>query len=114
PVCPGIPYGRGRRVRWRGKAKRSRRSADRSKIPAATAGNRGPRTQGPPRDNGDKTVTEIHEHLAHDTLVGWAWAPGGNREPAPGTQAQFGALITAWIETGAARPTRWCLGRPPP
>ena len=59
-----------------------------------------------PRRNGGKTLTQIHEHLAHDTLLGWAWAPGGNREPAPGTQAQFGALITAWIETGAACPTR--------
>ena len=39
-----------------------------------------------------------------DTLVGWAWQPGGTREPAPGTQEQFGALIAAWIETGAACP----------
>jgi hypothetical protein len=59
-----------------------------------------------PRRNGVKTLTQIHEHLAHDTLVGWAWAPGGNREPAPGTQAQLSALIAAWIETGTACPTR--------
>ncbi len=59
-----------------------------------------------PRRNGGKTLTQIHEHLAHDTLVGWAWAPGGTREPAPGTQAQLGALIAAWIETGTACPTR--------
>ena len=59
-----------------------------------------------PRRNGGKTLAEIHEHLAHDTLVGWAWSPGGNREPAPGTQAQLGALIAAWIETNAACPTR--------
>ena len=59
-----------------------------------------------PRRNGGKTLAQIHEHLAHDTLVGWTWAPGGNREPAPGTQAQLGALIDAWIETGAACPKR--------
>jgi hypothetical protein len=59
-----------------------------------------------PRRNGVKTLTQIHEHLADDTLVGWAWAPGGNREPAPGTQAQLSALIAAWIETGTACPTR--------
>jgi hypothetical protein len=59
-----------------------------------------------PRRNGGKTLTQIHEHLAHDTLVGWAWAPGGHREPAPGTQAQLGALIAAWIETGTVCPTR--------
>jgi hypothetical protein len=48
----------------------------------------------------------MHEHMAHDSLVGWGWAPGGQREPAPGTQAQFGALIKAWIDTGAACPPR--------
>lgn len=44
-------------------------------------------------------------HMAEDALVGWAWHPGGNRTPAPGTQAEFGALIGAWLETGARCPT---------
>lgn len=54
--------------------------------------------------NGGKTLAAIHEHMAHDTLVGWGWNPGGNREPAPGTQAQLGKLIEAWIESGASCP----------
>jgi NAD(P)-dependent dehydrogenase (short-subunit alcohol dehydrogenase family) len=37
------------------------------------------------------------------TLV-WGWAPGAEREPAPGTQKEFGALIRAWVESGAACP----------
>ncbi len=57
-----------------------------------------------PARNGGKTLAQIHEHMAHDTLVGWGWAPGGKRQPAPGTQEQFGQLIAAWIETGAACP----------
>ena len=57
-----------------------------------------------PRRNGGKSMAQIHEHMASDSLVGWAWQPGAAREPAPGTQAQFGALIAAWIETGAACP----------
>ena len=57
-----------------------------------------------PRRNGGKTLAAIHEHMAHDSLVGWAWMPGGNREPAPGTQAQLGALIAAWIQSGATCP----------
>jgi hypothetical protein len=57
-----------------------------------------------PRRNGGKTLAQIREHMARDSLVGWGWNPGANREPAPGTQAQFGALIAAWIETGAACP----------
>jgi hypothetical protein len=57
-----------------------------------------------PKRNGGKKLSAIQEHMAHDSLVGWAWRPGGNREPAPGTQAQLGALIAAWIESGAACP----------
>jgi hypothetical protein len=59
-----------------------------------------------PRRNGGRTLAQIHEHVAHDSLVGWAWMPGGSREPAPGTQEQLGALIAAWIATGAACPVR--------
>ena len=54
--------------------------------------------------NGGKSLAQIQEHMGHDSLVGWAWNPGGNRAPAPGTQAQFGALIEAWIAGGAACP----------
>ena len=57
-----------------------------------------------PKRNGGKTLAQIEEHMAHDSLVGWGWMPGANREPAPGTQAQFGALISAWIASGAACP----------
>ncbi|HKU38328.1 MAG TPA: Isoquinoline 1-oxidoreductase subunit [Polyangiales bacterium] len=57
-----------------------------------------------PKRNGGKTLSQIHEHMAKDTLVGWGWNPGGGRTPAPGTQEQFGALIGAWIESGAECP----------
>lgn len=59
-----------------------------------------------PKRNGGRTLAQLQEHMAHDTLVGWAWDPGGGRKPAPGTQAQFGELITAWIETGAECPAQ--------
>lgn len=57
------------------------------------------------RRNGGKTLAQIQEHMATDHLVGWGWKPGGNRVPAPGTQEQLGALIQAWIDTGAACPS---------
>jgi len=57
-----------------------------------------------PARNGDKTLAQLVEHTAHDPLVAWGWAPGADREPAPGTQAQLGALVAAWVETGAACP----------
>ena len=57
-----------------------------------------------PARNGKRSLAQIHDHMAHDELVGWGWHPGGTRTAAPGTQAQFGELIDAWIKTGAACP----------
>ena len=57
-----------------------------------------------PARNGGRSLAQLHEHMATDSLVGWAWSPGFNRKPAPGTQKEFGALIDAWIKTGAACP----------
>jgi hypothetical protein len=59
-----------------------------------------------PARNGGHSVAEIVEHMASDSLVGWAWNPGADREPAPGTQAVFGALVKAWADAGAACPAR--------
>jgi len=57
-----------------------------------------------PARNGQRSLAQLHDHMAHDDLVGWAWHPGGTRTPAPGTQDRFGKLIDAWIKTGAACP----------
>ena len=58
-----------------------------------------------PARNGGKDLEAILHHMEADDLVGWGWAPGADRTPAPGTQAQFGALMRAWAETGAACPS---------
>jgi hypothetical protein len=57
-----------------------------------------------PERNGGKTLAELQQHMAEDSLVGWGWQPGAGREPAPGDQATFGELIAAWIDTGAHCP----------
>lgn len=57
-----------------------------------------------PARNGKRDLAAIHEHMAQDHLVGWAWHPGGTLAPVPGTQARFGALVQAWIDSGAACP----------
>jgi hypothetical protein len=57
-----------------------------------------------PARNGGRKLDQVVEHLRSDSLVGWAWAPGPGREPAPGTQAAFGALVDAWARSGAACP----------
>jgi hypothetical protein len=58
-----------------------------------------------PKRNGGKSLAQIVEHNAHDELVGWGWKPGADREPAPGTQERFGAIVAAWVETGAECPS---------
>lgn len=57
-----------------------------------------------PERNGGKSMEELIHHMADDELVGWAWHPGAGRTPAPGTQKEFGALIKAWVDSGAACP----------
>jgi hypothetical protein len=57
-----------------------------------------------PARNGGRSLQQILTHVATDTLVGWAWAPGFGRKPAPGTQQELGALIDAWVKSGAACP----------
>jgi hypothetical protein len=57
-----------------------------------------------PARNGGRSVEALVEHIGTDHLVGWAWTPGFGRRPAPGTQGQAGALVEAWVKTGAACP----------
>jgi hypothetical protein len=57
-----------------------------------------------PARNGNRSVDALIEHIGEDHLVGWAWAPGYGRQPAPGTQKQARALVEAWVKTGAECP----------
>ncbi|WP_378952583.1 Isoquinoline 1-oxidoreductase subunit [Mesorhizobium sp. ANAO-SY3R2] len=57
-----------------------------------------------PERNGGKSLEAIVEHMVHDSLVGWGWAPGAGRAPVPGTQDVFGELIRRWASDGAACP----------
>ena len=54
--------------------------------------------------NGDRSLEQIVEHMAHDELVGWGWNPGLGRTAVAGTQKEFGALIKAWADNGAHCP----------
>lgn len=59
-----------------------------------------------PARNGNRKVEDLIHHIGTDTLVGWAWHPGFGRTPAPGTQKEAGALVEAWVKTGAACPAK--------
>ena len=57
-----------------------------------------------PARNGNRSLQDLIAHIGDDTLVGWARHPGPGRTPAPGTQQDAKALVTAWVESGAACP----------
>jgi hypothetical protein len=59
-----------------------------------------------PERNGGRDVAAILKHATSDSLVLWAWQPGPGRTPAPGSNAEFGNLLTAWAQTGAHCPAR--------
>jgi hypothetical protein len=57
-----------------------------------------------PARNGNRSLESLVEHIGEDHLVGWAWAPGRGRKPAPGTQKEAGALVEAWVKSAAVCP----------
>jgi len=57
-----------------------------------------------PERNGDRSLDDLIHHMGEDHLVAWAWHPGEGRTSAPGTQAEFGALVAAWVASGAECP----------
>ncbi len=57
-----------------------------------------------PARNGGKSLAALVDHNSHDALIAWGWAPGKGRAAVPGSQAAFGALTRAWVESGAHCP----------
>ncbi len=57
-----------------------------------------------PETNGNRDALEIAEHLNHDLILHWAWAPGGNREPAPYSLQEHVNDILAWGVAGTPCP----------
>jgi hypothetical protein len=57
-----------------------------------------------PARNGQRGMMDLVEHARRDALVAWGWQPGFDRRPPPGSQAEFAALVGAWVESGAACP----------
>jgi hypothetical protein len=57
-----------------------------------------------PDRNGARSLAQIYSHIMNDSLIAWAWSPGAGRATPPGSLPEFGALLAAWIETGAHCP----------
>ena len=59
-----------------------------------------------PRMTGGKDLSAMYAHMRDDKLVAWGWNPGGNRAPAPATQAQTAAAFKTWMDAGSPCPTQ--------
>jgi hypothetical protein len=57
-----------------------------------------------PKKNGNRGVAELVDHMEHDALVAWGWAPGANRKPVPIGKDEFVSLLKTWAGAGAPCP----------
>lgn len=56
-----------------------------------------------PKQNGNRTVQQIVEHL-QTPLVLWGWNPGDGRTPIPMSQHEFLTRVKRWASQGAGCP----------
>ena len=57
-----------------------------------------------PKQNGNRTLEQLYDHIAHDDLVGWGWDPGSGRTLPPLSRPDTTAQMRIWIDGGAACP----------
>ncbi|MEM6931940.1 MAG: hypothetical protein AAF602_33725, partial [Myxococcota bacterium] len=57
-----------------------------------------------PSRNGQRSLDDLLEHVAHDSLVLWGWSPGGGRTTPPLDHPSFVAAFRTWVAAGAPCP----------
>ncbi len=57
-----------------------------------------------PKENNDRNVDQLVEHLTEDELVLWGWNPGEGRTPIPMPHEEFVAKVKQWQAAGAPCP----------
>lgn len=57
-----------------------------------------------PKQTRGRDVAGLIDHVAHDELVAWGWAPGPGRAPVPIPRSDVVAAMQAWADAGAPCP----------
>ena len=60
-----------------------------------------------PKQNRNRNLGQLVEHLTEDKLVMWGWDPGEGRTPIPMPHEEFAAKVKRWQTAGAPCPARW-------
>src|SRR6266849_4857974 len=59
-----------------------------------------------PKQNKNRNLDQLVEHLTEDKLVMWGWNPGEGRSPVPMPHDEFAAKVKQWRVAGAPCPSR--------
>ncbi|MEY2412191.1 MAG: hypothetical protein QOD84_797 [Acidobacteriaceae bacterium] len=57
-----------------------------------------------PKQNKNRSLNQLVEHLTEDKLVMWGWNPGEGRNPVPMPHEEFSAKVRQWQAAGAPCP----------
>jgi len=57
-----------------------------------------------PKQNKNRTIDQLVEHLTEDKLVMWGWNPGEGRTPIPMLHEEFVTKVKQWQAAGAPCP----------
>jgi hypothetical protein len=57
-----------------------------------------------PKQNKNRNLSQLVDHLTEDRLVMWAWNPGDGRTPVPMPHEDFSAKVKQWQAAGAPCP----------
>jgi len=57
-----------------------------------------------PKQNKNRNIEQLVEHLTEDKLVRWVWNPGEGRTPIPIPHDEFASRVKAWQAAGAPCP----------
>jgi hypothetical protein len=57
-----------------------------------------------PAQTGGRDLSALLDHVSHDALVLWGWAPGGTRTTPPLSHERFVAEFRTWVRSGGACP----------
>ena len=57
-----------------------------------------------PKQNKNRNLDQLVEHLTKDKLVAWGWNPGQGRDPIPMSHDEFTARVKQWQAAGAPCP----------